>query len=154
MKQALARLAQRSAWEIQLKNENEEKEEEKVHLQNYLTQLVSWCFEPSWPLRITSGLKTNFNPPLSYSAHTLSYKLHHVKKNPLEVRAEKKKNKKKTTTSIYLFITLHTHHHYKLHHVQNLQCATLRRVVVIYISLSSYSVVASLSDLRNPSTPW
>ena len=33
------------------------------------TTLVSWCFEPSQPLGIISGLKTNFTPSLSYSAH-------------------------------------------------------------------------------------
>ena len=31
--------------------------------------LVCRCFEPSQPLRIISGLKTNFNPSLTYSAH-------------------------------------------------------------------------------------
>ena len=31
--------------------------------------LVSWCFEPSRPLGITPGLKTNFSPSLGYSAH-------------------------------------------------------------------------------------
>ena len=35
----------------------------------YSTNLVSWCFEPIQPLRITSGLKTNFSPSLSYSTH-------------------------------------------------------------------------------------
>ena len=33
-----------------------------------VSQLVSWYFEPSQPLGIISGLKTNFNPSLSYSA--------------------------------------------------------------------------------------
>ena len=31
--------------------------------------LVSWCFEPSQPLRIIPGLTTNFNPSLSCSAY-------------------------------------------------------------------------------------
>ena len=31
--------------------------------------LVSWCFEPSQPQRITSGLNTNFILPPSYSFH-------------------------------------------------------------------------------------
>ena len=30
-------------------------------------ELVSWCFEPSQPQRITSGLNTNFTLPPSYS---------------------------------------------------------------------------------------
>ena len=30
---------------------------------------VSWCFEPSQPVGIISGLKTNSIPSLSYSAH-------------------------------------------------------------------------------------
>ena len=29
-------------------------------------KLVSWCFEPSQPQRIMSGLKTKFNPSPSY----------------------------------------------------------------------------------------
>ena len=31
--------------------------------------LVKWCIEPIQPLWIKSGLKTNFNPSLSYSTH-------------------------------------------------------------------------------------
>ena len=31
--------------------------------------VVSRCFEPSQPLKIISGLKTNFNLSLVYSAH-------------------------------------------------------------------------------------
>ena len=31
--------------------------------------LVSWCFEPSQPLGVTSGLNTNSDLFLSYSAH-------------------------------------------------------------------------------------
>ena len=31
--------------------------------------LVGWCFEPSQPRRIISGLKTNFSPSPSYSAY-------------------------------------------------------------------------------------
>ena len=34
-----------------------------------LILLVSWCFEPSQPQRITSGLNTNFTLSLSYSLH-------------------------------------------------------------------------------------
>ena len=34
------------------------------------SQPLSWCFEPSEPLRIRSGLKTNFSPSLVYSRHT------------------------------------------------------------------------------------
>ena len=34
-----------------------------------LGELVSWCFEPSQPLGFISGLETNSNPSLSYSAH-------------------------------------------------------------------------------------
>ena len=34
-----------------------------------LLVFVSWCFEPSQPLGILSGLKTNSKPSLSYSAH-------------------------------------------------------------------------------------
>ena len=35
--------------------------------------LVSWCFEPSQPQRITSGLNTNFTLSPSYSFHRSSY---------------------------------------------------------------------------------
>ena len=35
----------------------------------YNSQSVSWCFEPSQPQRITSGLNTNFNLSPSYSFH-------------------------------------------------------------------------------------
>ena len=34
---------------------------------NAWSALVSWCFEPSQPHRITSGLKTNFSLSISYS---------------------------------------------------------------------------------------
>ena len=33
--------------------------------------LVGWCFEPSQQLGVTSGLNTNSNLPLGYSAHKL-----------------------------------------------------------------------------------
>ena len=36
-------------------------------------QLVSWCFEPSQPQRITSGLNANFVLSHSYSFHKSSY---------------------------------------------------------------------------------
>ena len=36
-------------------------------------KLVSWCFEPSQPQRITSGLNTNFTLSPSYSFHKSSY---------------------------------------------------------------------------------
>ena len=35
-------------------------------------KLVRWYFEPSQPQRISSGLKTNFNPSPSHSAHKTS----------------------------------------------------------------------------------
>ena len=34
---------------------------------------VSWCFEPSQPQRITSGLNTDFSPSPSYSVHKSLY---------------------------------------------------------------------------------
>ena len=37
------------------------------------TQLVSWCFKPSQPQRITSGLNTNFTLSPSYSFQKSSY---------------------------------------------------------------------------------
>ena len=41
------------------------------------SQLVSWCFEPSQPLGITSGLKTNSKSSLRYSAHK-SFKTNNI----------------------------------------------------------------------------
>ena len=38
-----------------------------------LCYLVSWCFEPSQPQRITSGLNTNFTLSPSYSFHKSFY---------------------------------------------------------------------------------
>ena len=38
-----------------------------------VSQLVSWCFEPSQPRRITSGLNTNFTLSPSHSFHKSSY---------------------------------------------------------------------------------
>ena len=38
-----------------------------------VAQLVSWCFEPSQPQRITSGLNTNLTLFRSYSIHKSSY---------------------------------------------------------------------------------
>ena len=40
---------------------------------SHMSQLVSWCFEPSQPQRITSGLNTNFTLSPSYSFHKSSY---------------------------------------------------------------------------------
>ena len=39
--------------------------------------LVNWCFEPSQPLGIISGQKTNSNSSLSNSAHK-SFKTTHI----------------------------------------------------------------------------
>ena len=36
-------------------------------------ELVSWCFEPSQPQRITSGLNKNFTLSAGYSFHKSSY---------------------------------------------------------------------------------
>ena len=38
-----------------------------------VSQLVSWCFEPSYPQRITPGLNTNFTVSPSDSFHRSSY---------------------------------------------------------------------------------
>ena len=38
-----------------------------------VSQLVSWCFKPSQPQRITSGLNTNFTLSPSQSFHESSY---------------------------------------------------------------------------------
>ena len=42
-------------------------------LQCIISQLVSWCFEPSQPRRITSGLNTNFTLSPNYSFRNSSY---------------------------------------------------------------------------------
>ena len=41
-----------------------------------ISQLVNWCYEPSQPLGVTSGLNTNSNLSLSYSAHK-SFNINH-----------------------------------------------------------------------------
>ena len=41
---------------------------------NKVSQLVSWCFEPSQPQRITSGLNTNFTLSLNYSFQKSPYR--------------------------------------------------------------------------------
>ena len=40
-----------------------------VNKSKFIILKVSWCFERSQPLGSISGLKTNSNPSLSYSAH-------------------------------------------------------------------------------------
>ena len=42
-------------------------------LSQNLGKLVSWCFEPSQPQRIASGLNTNFTLSPTYSFHKSSY---------------------------------------------------------------------------------
>ena len=49
---------------------NKKKKKEK---KNSVRYLVGWCFEPSQPQRITSGLNTNFTLSPSYSFHKSSY---------------------------------------------------------------------------------
>ena len=43
------------------------------YYQGILTYLVSWCFEPSQPQRITSGLNSDFTLSPSYSFQKSSY---------------------------------------------------------------------------------
>ena len=50
--------------------------ESKQSMKENIIQLVSWCFEPCQPQRITSGLNTNFS--LSPSSHFTS---HHTTKS-------------------------------------------------------------------------
>ena len=45
-----------------------------MEYQRDMASLLSWCFEPSQPHRITSGLNTNFNLSPSYPFHK---SLHH-----------------------------------------------------------------------------
>ena len=44
-------------------------EEWSLQCLRFGSKLVSWCFEPSQPQRIISGLKTNFDLSPSYSIH-------------------------------------------------------------------------------------
>ena len=46
-----------------------ERESERERERGRERENASRCFEPSQSLRIISGLKTNFNPSLSYSAY-------------------------------------------------------------------------------------
>ena len=72
---------------------------------NIFIQLVSWCFEPSQPQRIISGLNTNFNLSPSYSFHKSLHHKSFILKQHLRfypqfrnVTPQKKKNKKKNKT--------------------------------------------------------
>ena len=48
-------------------------------------QYVSWCFEPSQPLRIISGLKEDFNPSLRYSAYESMNAYHNFSTTQLKI---------------------------------------------------------------------
>ena len=54
---------------LQNNNNKQTNNNKKHHTNSYIkkTGLVSWCFKPSQPQRITSGLKTNFGLSPSYS---------------------------------------------------------------------------------------
>ena len=47
-----------------------------LDIQSKPDNLVNWCFEPSQPIRIITGPKTNFNLSHSYSAHKSLYVSH------------------------------------------------------------------------------
>ena len=74
--------------------------------QTKFSYLVCWSFEPSQPRRIISGLKTNFNPSFSYSAHK-SFKTNH---NISTAYFKKNHNTHTHTHSLSLSLT-HTHTH-------------------------------------------
>ena len=48
-----------------------EKKKKKNMVNRLVSYLVSWCFEPGQPQRITSGLKTNFSLSPSYTLNKL-----------------------------------------------------------------------------------
>ena len=48
-------------------------ESESEKIMNHNCKLFGWCFEPSQPQRITSGLNTNLNLSPSYSCHKSLY---------------------------------------------------------------------------------
>ena len=50
-----------------------QKREEPKQRKHQNTQLLSWCFEPSQPQKITSGLNTYFTLSPSYSFHKSLY---------------------------------------------------------------------------------
>ena len=50
-----------------------QKREEPKQRKHQNTQLLSWCFEPSQPQKITSGLNTYFTLSPSYSFHKSSH---------------------------------------------------------------------------------
>ena len=60
--------------------------------------LVSWCFEPSQPQRIISGLKTNFNLSRSYSFHGLLYPKSPFLKPQLKLSTVSEHKPRKTIT--------------------------------------------------------
>ena len=48
-----------------------------ISLRKLAERLVSWCFEPSQPQRITPGLNTDFNLSPGYSLHESLYGTYH-----------------------------------------------------------------------------
>ena len=52
-----------------------EEKQTEIHEEGFI---VSWCFEPCQPLEVTSGLNTNSDLSLSYSAHKSSNINHNI----------------------------------------------------------------------------
>ena len=67
------------------------------------TWLVSWCFEPSQPQRIISGLEINFSPSPTYPDRLMALWAQSTTKD--YIKAEKKKQ-----ASICLLVILYTSH--------------------------------------------
>ena len=70
-------------------------------IHNYL---VSWCFEPSQPLRVISGLKTNFSLSLSYFVHKSLDTNHNF------LRHSENISHKKNTTTLWVYRLCHYMH--------------------------------------------
>ena len=58
---------------VEMKGHEQETEEKKMEERWIVCLFVTWCFEPSQPRGITSGLNTNFTLHPSYSFHRSSY---------------------------------------------------------------------------------
>ena len=76
-------------------------------------KLVSWCFEPSQPHRIASGLNTNFDLSPSSSFHkSLYYVFFHSNDNSNSIHnfGTQKQRKKQTKTRMFLSLFIFRGH--------------------------------------------
>ena len=84
--------------------------------QGQASWFASWCYKPSQPQRIISGLKTNFNLSASYSSHkSLYHKSFSQTTTPIIPTISERKPRKKHNTwfgaCLYSAVTQHGNLH-------------------------------------------